>query len=199
VITTVESAAHVRTGGPVQIVGRLLNAAGQGVAGQAVAVLASSMTTPEHQVGTLQTDGDGRFSYPTTASSSETLRLSFAGTPILLPAQSALTVTVPALTSFTVNHHRLRNGQTVTFSGALHTLPAPPGGKLVELQVRLPDHWETFRTLRSDPAGRWKARYHFTRTYGVQRYRFRARLPEEAAYPFALGGSAAVTVVVRGR
>jgi hypothetical protein len=78
-------------------------------------------------------------------------------------------------------------------------VPAPPGGKLVELQVRLPHRWETFRTIRTDPAGHWSARYRFTRTYGVQRYRFRARLPEEAAYPFALGGSRPVTVLVKGR
>jgi hypothetical protein len=176
----------------------MVNGAGQGVAAQALAVLGSSSTTPEHQLATVQTDGDGRFSYATSGSSSETLRLAFAGSPVLLPAQASVAVVVPALTSLTVNRRHLRNRQAVTFTGALKTVPAPPGGKLVELQVRLPHRWETFRTIRTDPAGHWSARYRFTRTYGVQRYRFRARLPEEAAYPFALGGSRPVLVVVRG-
>jgi hypothetical protein len=42
-------------------------------------------------------------------------------------------------------------------------------------------------------------RYRFRRTYGVQRYRFRARLPAEGAYPFTTGVTRVVTVTVRGR
>ena len=147
----------------------------------------------------MQTGGDGGFSYAATGNSSQTLRFAFDGSAVMLPAQTTVAMTVPAATSLTVSRHRLRNGQTVTFAGVLRTLPAPPGGKLLELQVRLPRRWETFRTIRTDTSGHWSARYHFTRTYGVQRYRFRARLPEEAGYPFALGGSPPLTVVVRGR
>jgi hypothetical protein len=105
---------------------------------------------------------------------------------------------VPAVTAFKANHRSLRNGQTVTFSGRLRTLPVPVGGKLLELQVRLPAGWQTFRTMRTDATGRWTARYHFTRTGGVQHYRFRARLPEEASYPFAAGVSRPLVVKVRG-
>ena len=76
---------------------------------------------------------------------------------------------------------------------------SPPGGKLVELQVRLSDRWQTFRTSRTDAAGRWAIRYRFKRTRGVQRFRFRARLPREASYPFAAGGSRPLTVRVEGR
>jgi hypothetical protein len=198
-ITSVVPAARVMPSAGVRVTGRLLNAAGQGIAGQNLSVSASSSTVAEHQVGTVQTNGDGSFSYATTGSSSQTLRLTFAGSALMLPAQATVAMTVPAASSLAVNRHRLRNGQTVTFTGALRTLPAPAGGKLLELQVRLPTRWETFRTIRTDAAGHWTARYHFTRTYGVQRYRFRARLPEEAGYPFALGGSPPLTVVVRGR
>ena len=108
-------------------------------------------------------------------------------------------MSVPGLTSLGVNHRRVLNGQAVTFNGRLRTLPAPAGGKLVELQVRLSGRWQTFRTIRTDPAGRWAIRYRFKRTRGVQRYRFRARLPREANYPFATGGSRPLTVRVRGQ
>ena len=66
------------------------------------------------------------------------------------------------------------------------------------MQVKLPGRWETFRTIRSDDAGQWSVRYRFRRTSGVQRYRFRARLPAEGSYPFVTGVSRVVTVRVRG-
>jgi hypothetical protein len=198
-VSVSRSAVRAGFGKVVQVAGRLTDAAGQGVAGQPVTVFSSSSVSPEQPVGTVQTGSDGSWQYPAAASGSRTLRFAFAGSPTLLPAQASVTMTVPALTSFKVNRHRLRNGQTVRFSGAVRTVPAPPGGKLLELQVRLPKGWETFRTIRTDPAGRWTARYHFTRTYGVQDYRFRARLPQEAGYPFAEGGSRPLTVEVRGR
>jgi hypothetical protein len=107
-------------------------------------------------------------------------------------------MTVPALTSLRVSRKRVLNGQAVTFHGRLTTQPAPPGGKLVELQARLTDRWQTFRTSRTDAGGRWAIRYRFKRTRGVQRFRFRARLPREASYPFAVGGSRSLAVRVRG-
>ena len=64
--------------------------------------------------------------------------------------------------------------------------------------MRLSDRWQTFRTTRTDAAGRWAIRYRFKRTRGVQRFRFRARLPREAGYPFAAGASRSLTVRVRG-
>ena len=105
----------------------------------------------------------------------------------------------PASTSLRVTRKRVLNGQAVTFRGRLRTLPAPAGGKLVELQVRLSGRWQTFRTVRTDAAGRWAIPYRFRRTRGVQHYRFRARLPHEASYPFVAGGSRSLTVRVRGQ
>ena len=122
----------------------------------------------------------------------------YAGSPLILPAARALTMSVPALTTMRVDRKRVLNGQAVTFRGRLQTQPAPPKGKLLELQVRLSDRWQTFRTSRTDAAGRWAIRYRFKRTRGVQHFRFRARLPAEASYPFAGGGSRPLTVRVRG-
>ena len=161
-------------------------------------MFSSSSVAAEQLVARLQTGNDGSYSYAASGLSNRTLRFAFAGSGTMLPAQASVTMTVPALTSFNVDRQRLRNGQTVTFSGTLRTTPAPPPGKLLELQARLPSRWETFRTIRTDQAGNWTARYHFTRTHGLQRYRFRVRLPEEAAYPFAAGGSRTLTVQVRG-
>ena len=101
---------------------------------------------------------------------------------------------MPAATSARVSRRRVRNGQAVNFSGRVRGLPVPAAGKLVEVQVRFTDRWQTFRTTRSDRAGRWSSRYRFQRTRGVQRYRFRVRLPKEAGYPFETGVSRTLAV-----
>jgi hypothetical protein len=198
-VTVMKPAIRATPGEAAQVLGRLTDAAGEGVAGQQLSVYASSSVNPEHAVGVVQTDAAGAFQYTAVASSSQTLRFAYEGSTLTLPSQVSVQIAVPAVTSLQVNRKHLRNGQTVRFSGVLRTNPAPAAGKLMELQVLLPKGWETFRTLRTDGAGRWMARYHFTRSYGVQRYRFRVRLPAEAGYPFSAGGSRAVEVIVRGR
>jgi uncharacterized protein YfaS (alpha-2-macroglobulin family) len=87
----------------------------------------------------------------------------------------------------------------VSFSGRVASVPLPPAGKLVEIQVRQPSgRWTTFRTLRTDSQGWWRLRYRFTRTACHTRYRLRAHIPTEAGYPFAAGRSRARSVLVRG-
>ena len=65
--------------------------------------------------------------------------------------------------------------------------------------MRFTDRWQTFRTTRSDASGQWSSRYRFQRTRGVQRYRFRVRLPKEGGYPFETSVSRRLEVEVRGR
>jgi hypothetical protein len=87
----------------------------------------------------------------------------------------------------------------VTFSGRVRSGPVPAGGKLIQLEVRLSGGWQTFRTVRSDQAGRWALPYRFARTRGVQWYRFRAEIPPEAGYPFGAGISSSLRVRVQGQ
>jgi hypothetical protein len=147
----------------------------------------------------LHTDAEGHYRYTATGSASRILRFAYAGSALILPAQSEVKLHVPALSTLRVSRRSVLNGQTVTFAGRVRSLPVPLGGKLVELQVRLSGRWQTFRTTRSDPAGRWALRYRFERTRGVLRYRFRAALPAEADYSFDSGASRSLDVRVRGR
>ena len=197
-VTVLEPAVHVRSGGHASVAGRLLDRNGRGIAGADVRVLAASPVSPEQLIAVLHTDSEGRFRYRAAGSTSRTLRFAYGGSALILPAGRSIDMTVPALTSLRVNRSRVLNGQSVTFSGRLRTLPAPASGKLIELQVRLSDRWQTFRTSRTDGAGRWAIAYRFKRTRGLQRFRFRARLPHEASYPFAAGTSHSVAVRVRG-
>lgn len=191
-------AVRMRYARPVRVAGRLVAPDGDGVAGAEVQVLDRNEATTEHPVDLVRTGADGRFEYETTADNSRTLRFLHAGSPLVLPASAEVTVLVPAATTVRVSRRSVRNGDAVRFSGRLRGLPPPPGGKLVELQVRFPKGWQTFRTARTDAGGKWSARYRFMRTSGSVRYRFRAHLPHEAGYPFETGKSHVLGVDVRG-
>jgi hypothetical protein len=190
--------AEVRYGERVTISGRLENRDGQPVPGAEIQVLSSSATAPEHLLGVVSSDGDGRFRFEAFADATRTLRFVYRGTPVLLPAQAEVSLLTSAASTLRASPRRLRNGQSVRFSGRLRALPAPPEGKLVELQVVLSGRWQTFRTTRTQADGSWAIRYRFRRTCGLLRYRFRARLPAEAGYAFQTGYTRALGVWVRG-
>ena len=191
--------ADVRYGEQVIVAGRLENRDGQAVAGAEIQVLSGSETDRGQLVGVVTTDAAGGFTYRALADATRTLRFAYSGTPVMLPTESAISLLTSAASTFRAAPRRLKNGQSVRFSGRLSALPAPPAGKLVELQVVLSGRWQTFRTTRTQPDGSWAIRYHFRRTCGLLRYRFRARLPAEAGYAFQTGYTRPVTVTVRGR
>ena len=198
-VTELRQRGVVRLGRQTQISGRLANRDGQGIAGADVQVFASSLGAPEQLVGALRTDASGSYAYTAAGSMSRTLRFVYAGSPVILPAQSIVQIVVPATSTLSVNHRSVLNGQQVTFSGQVRSTPIPLGGKLIQLEVLLSSGWQTFRTARTDQAGRWAIPYPFARTRGVQWYRFRIELPREAGYPFGHGFSKSLRVRVRGR
>jgi hypothetical protein len=198
-VTVLRRSARVGLGRRVKVVGQITNRDGQGIPGAEVRVFSRPVSKPDQLVGVVQTDGQGRFTYAATGTMSRALRFAYGGSPLVLPTQRQVKLRVPAVTSLRVSRRRVVNGQAVTFEGRVRSTPLPRGGKLVALQVKLSDRWQTFRTTRGDDAGRWSVRYRFKRTRGVQHYRFRAALPREAGYPFELGRSRSLTVRVRGR
>jgi 5-hydroxyisourate hydrolase-like protein (transthyretin family) len=198
-VPTFEPSARVAFGRDVQIGGRLEQRDGRPLPGAEVQVLSRSATSPEQLVGVVRTDAQGNYSYSTTASSTRSLRFVYQGSPLALPTASEVALFVPAASTIRAKPRRVRNGQAVHFVGRLRSLPAPAAGKLVELQVVLSGRWQTFRTTLTDGQGRWRVPYRFRRTCGLTPYRFRARLPAEAGYPFETGLTRRVEVKVRGR
>jgi hypothetical protein len=198
-VTMLRSEASVVFGRRVEIKGRLTNRDGQGIPGADVQVLSRSDGSPEQLEDLLNTDAAGNYSYTATASRSRVLRFAYSGSQLILPSQSEVQLRVPATSSLHVSRAHVLNGQPVRFSGRLRTLPVPEGGKLVELEVHFPTGWQTFRSGRTDQAGRWALQYRFGRTRGLQRFHFRIKLAHEAGYPFADGRSRSVAVQVRGR
>lgn len=198
-VVELRPAVRVPFGDQAWLAGRLTGPGGQAIANAPVQLFSSTTTSPEQLVDTVLTDASGRFRYRASGASTRTLRLAYGGSPQTLPAQDQVRMRVPAASKVRVRPKRVANGKAVTFSGRVRGLPVPASGKLVEVQVRLSGHWQTFRTTRSDQAGRWTSRYRFRRTVGVLYYRFRVRLPREAGYPFETGYSTPLVVRVRGR
>jgi hypothetical protein len=197
-VTELRPESRVRFGGHVTIAGRLTNRDGQPLPGQQIQALGPG-AAGEELLAVLTTDAQGAFSYRAAGSASRTLRFVHPGTPTILPAESRVELVVPAAGSFKASRKRVLNGGRVVFRGRVRSLPLPPAGKLVELQVKQPSgEWTTFRTLRTGPDGRWALRYRFRFVRCHTTYRLRARIPAEAGYPFAKGRSRSRKVTVRG-
>ena len=89
---------------------------------------------------------------------------------------------------------RVRPGGRVRFRGRLKGGYVPRRGVLVVLQGHQRGFgWRTFKTVRARK-GRFKGSYRFVRAAG--RFRFRAVVREQPAYPWATGRSRPVTVRV---
>ncbi|HXV05602.1 MAG TPA: hypothetical protein VFP23_06830 [Solirubrobacterales bacterium] len=198
-VTVLEPRATVRFGRHVRLAGRLLDHAGNPLAGVSVQVYSRPREGTEAPLGTLTTNAHGRFAYALDALASQTLRFSYPGTATRLPAEGRVTLLVAGHSTFAVSRSRVLNGQSVLFSGRVQGRPLPAVGKFVELQVLLSGKWQTFRTARSESDGRWRIAYRFKHTCGAQRYLLRLRLPAEAGYPFESAADRPLAVRVRGR
>lgn len=148
--------------------------------------------------GLTETDASGAFSYTAPPGPSRTLQFVYGGSLAKAPATGVLGLVVPAKSSLKADRKSARTGQRVVFSGRLRGEPIPQVGKVVDLQAYYRGQWRTFATPRSGPRGFWKFRYKFEATRGRVKYRFRARIRHEPAYPYALGYSRQVKVAVRG-
>lgn len=110
----------------------------------------------------------------------------------------SLLLKVRAPVSLRLSRHRLSNGQMLRFRGTVGGTPRPAKGVVVALEVKKGRSWQPFDNTHTLRRGRFSGRHRFTRTTGVQRYVFRARIPAQVGYPFAGGTSRPVAVVVRG-
>jgi hypothetical protein len=197
--TVLEPHDKVAFGRRVRLGGRLVNGDGHALAGAKVLVYSQPREGAEQLEDTATTNDSGRFAYEVKARSSRRFRFVYQGTATILPVEDTATLLVKATSTISVKPKHILNGDSVTFSGRVKGRPLPQAGKLIELQVRLPGEWQTFRTIRTDSHGAWRIRYSFRRTCGVQRYPFRVHLPGEAGYPLEPGNSHELEVRVKGR
>lgn len=198
-VTVLKEQAKVRFGRRVRFAGRLTNGAGHPIADAQLLVYSQAPGGAEQLAGNVATSSGGEFAYEVEARSSQRLRFVYPGTATILPIEETADLLVKAYSTLNAEPMRVLNGDSVNFGGRVKGRPLPEGGKLVELQVRYPGEWQTFKTMRTKPDGTWRFEFPFTRVCGAQSFRFRAHLPGEAGFPFEPGNSRKLTVRVRGR
>jgi hypothetical protein len=146
-----------------------------------------------------RTDAAGGIALLLAARRSAVVELGFAGDGDTLPSAGRTAVHVPAPVTIRASRRRVRGGRAMTFSGRLRGGAIPRRGKLVEVQAHFRGRWRTVSAVRTTRAGRWRFRYAFGPAARRTSYRFRARVPIEAGYPFAAGASRPVRVTVLPR
>lgn len=177
--------------------GQLRRANGSPVAGATLCVISRPRMSRAQTdfEGRVRTDSRGRYSMRLKAGPSRDVYVVHRADE----ASSVDRVRVNVRAAVTLKPERrwLRNGQLLALEGRVRGRPIPERGALLELQARRPTGWQTFRVTRTRSNGRFRARYRFSRTTGVQRYRLRARVSDQASYPYEVGSSRLVTVYVR--
>jgi hypothetical protein len=188
-------------GRTIPIRGRLTMAGGNAVPNAAIEVWEQLRIrgAASQRVAVIGTDGSGRFTYKALRGPSRILRFRYPGTPIVRARTTEVDLRVKGSSTFGVNRLRVVNGEDIVLHGRVRGGSLPTVGKLVQLQAYSRGRWLTFATPRaSKETGRWSYRYRFTATRGTVRYRFRARIPQEAGFPYISGVSRSVHVVVSG-
>jgi hypothetical protein len=143
----------------------------------------------------VRTDAAGRARVRLSAGPSRTVRASFAGDDLLLPATAKTAIRTRARVRLTAPP-TARPGGTVRFRGRLLGGHLPGGGKVVELQARVGGRWRTFATVRTDRRGRIRRTHRFTPASSGRTYRFRLLARRESAFPFETGWSQVIAVRV---
>ncbi|HEX8102476.1 MAG TPA: hypothetical protein VF533_07690 [Solirubrobacteraceae bacterium] len=151
------------------------------------------------RIGSVRTSRSGRFAYSAARGPSRVIRFRFPGSPTIRARSRDLSIRVRATSTMRSSRRSVVNGESVTFHGRLRGRPIPATGKLLQLQAFSRGRWLTFATPRADSrTGSWRYEYRFAATRGRVRYRFRTRVPREVAFPYAVGTSKTVRVLVRG-
>jgi hypothetical protein len=185
--------------------GRLLSAAGAGLAGRRLRVVSrpSHGALARRRAEIVRTGPHGGFKLALLAGPSRRITVSFAGERELDPARrAALSLRVRSAAILNAAPHDLRTGQTVRLWGRVRTrgAPVPRRGKLVAIQYYESDSrlWRPVLVTRSDHSGRFRARYRFRYITGTARIRLRAVALAEERWPYAPGASRPVLVQVNG-
>ena len=183
--------------------GRLVDAAGEPLAGETVEVVESF--EPGARNGgrrtELTTDADGRFGTRLAPGPSREVTAEFAGTRRLTRVGGRrLRLRVRAAVHLRVSTARAAvGGAPVVFSGRIDhpEAPIPGAGLPVQLEFRLPGMpWTEFRTMQSDALGRFRYPYSFSDDDSADvRFLFRASVPATGGWPFAPATSRPLAVI----
>jgi hypothetical protein len=190
---------RVPFGRSVTLRGRLVDAAGHGLAGRALTATATIRAAAARRTPAagVTTDAKGRFTVRVPAGPSRVLRLAFDGGGGALRTARAVSLRVPATTTIAPSRRSVAGAGRVRFRGtvARRGEAIPSGGLTILLQGRQAGSWRTFKAARTDRRGRWRASYRFSGRRGT--FAIRAYVRRSPSFPFDAGASRVVRVRVR--
>jgi hypothetical protein len=191
----------VKYRGRATVAGTLTTTAGAPVAGGTLDVISTANAAGQSPrvIAAVRSSASGAFAYRLPAGTSRKVTFRFRGLGQYRRSTGSVQIRVPAAAKLKSSKRRVRNGQSVLFRGQVLSKPVPARGKVVDLQVFYRKKWRTFGAPRAGRSGRFKFRYRFEATRRTTAYKFRARVRAESAYPYELGYSKTVRVLVRGR
>ncbi len=186
--------------------GRLVTAAGAGLAGRALRVVSrpSRGALARRHSARVTTGSHGGFRLALPAGPSRRITVTYAGEDGLAGARRpALALRVRGGLFFAASPRQLQTGESVHLWGRVKTrgAPLPRRGKLVAIQYYESEarRWRPVMVVRSDHSGRFEARYRFRYVSGMARIQLRAVALAEERWPYAPGTSTPVMVQVSGQ
>ncbi len=190
-------------GRPSKVSGVLRDTSGEPLANQDVTVTEhfGEGALIDTRVRTIHTNSHGRWKERLPGGPSRSVSASFAGTRRYLPdATAAGALRVKTKANLHISTHHVREGHRVAFKGRIGHLAAriPPGGKLVELEVKDGRSWHTVRhPFYTRSSGKYRLRYRFARFYTSDvHYRFRVKVIRERGWPYKAPVSSRVRKLV---
>jgi hypothetical protein len=206
-LTGGSSHVTVGYGEPSKVSGILVDAAGEPLEDQQVTVTEhfGEGALIDRRVRTVSTNEKGRWKERLPGGPSRRITATYAGTPRYLPDATGVgRLNVKTKATLRLSRRKVPEGGRVSFKGRVGHLAAriPPGGKLVELEVKDGHSWQTVRHpfyTRAD--GKYKLHYRFARFYTRNvRYRFRVKVLREHDWPYKAPASSRVReLVVKAR
>lgn len=176
-----------------RIIGRLRNETGVGIGGARLLVAERVPGREWQVVDGVTTDANGRYEWRQPGGPSRRVELiywAFSDSTTFSLSNAIARDSRPRV-GLRVTPRRPSRRGVIRFRGAVSRDVLPPEGVTVVLQAWSRDRprWTTFRTVRTNARGHFRASYRFRTARRGQRFTFRAVAPRQAGYPFTRGVS----------
>jgi len=199
VLRTNQRTVRVSYGKTVTVSGRVTTPAGDPVAGADVEVLAQTRLRGAKltRVATVRTDRSGGFRYTVAKGPSRLIRFGYRAHSgdATFAHTTDVDVRVQGQVSLRLSKSKLRNGQTLRYTGTVAGVGARR--PLVQIQVRDRGRWVNVCVVRTKARGAFACSYHFRRTFRPTTYTFRALVRKQEGLPFEADASPRKSVRVR--
>jgi hypothetical protein len=182
-----ESMTLLRYGQRATVQGLLETVDGTPIPAQTITIGEQATGWGAQRVGTVTTDGQGRFTYTLAAGASRTVTFSYPGTDILRSTSASTGVRVVGKGTITVGRQAVA-GRKLRISGRLYGGYVPPDGVLVQLWYRvrgIPASFGPFdNAIHTNRAGVWSVTFPVSSGARGYTYLFKAVIAQQTGWPF---------------